>query len=185
MADDGIEREERIVKCPVEDCEKEVLSRAIHLHVLRSAGDGHGQTGEIPDHLDLDPDHLEPAGSREVEVDYPEERREGNVTRLCPYCRIPFRGHRGIQIHLGQVEGRKNHPVNASEIHEPEDFPRVEVDEDGNILAVLDDGPAGSSGQQSMGPTIPVERVYRYIADLYSEGKPEEAARARQRLLDS
>jgi len=43
-----------------------------------------------------------------------------------------------VLIHLGQVEGRKNHPANASEVHEPGDFPVVELDEAENVVAVVE-----------------------------------------------
>lgn len=126
---------EKVVKCPVEGCDAEKLSRGIYLHVLRSAGNGHGEQGEIPDDVDLH--DLEEVGTREVEVNYPEERAVETVARLCPYCGDPFKGKNGVLIHLGKVVGRRNHPVNASEVHEPEDFPIVELDEKENIIGVV------------------------------------------------
>lgn len=133
---------ERVVKCPVEGCDAEKLARGMHLHVLRSVGDGHGEQGEIPDGVSFD--DLEEAGTQEVEVNYPAEREVENVARLCPYCGVPFKGKHGVLIHLGQVAGRKNHPPNASKVHEPEDFQVVELDDEENIVGVVSSRPAGS-----------------------------------------
>jgi hypothetical protein len=173
--------QERVVKCPVEGCDAEKLARGIHLHVRMSSGDGHGPKGEVPDHIDFD--NLEQVGTQEVELNYPEERQTESVARLCPYCGKPFRGKNGVLIHLGQVEGRKNHPANASEVHESSHFPVVELDEDENVVAVVE-GRIPSSVQRPHDETIPVERVYRYIAELLAEDRPEEAARARGALLN-
>jgi peptide subunit release factor 1 (eRF1) len=158
-----------------------VLTRGLHLHVLRKNDETHGPQGEAPPGLHVD--NAETVGSRPVEVDYPEERASEDVARLCPYCQTPFKGKNGVLIHLGQVAGRKNHPGNASVVHEPSDFPVVELDEDENVVAVVE-GHILSSVQRPHDEAIPVERVYRYIADLVSEGRSDEAKRARQRLLD-
>lgn len=135
MSDKPTRNAERVVKCPVEGCDAEKLARGMHLHVLRSVGDGHGDSGEIPEHVSFD--DLEEVGTQEVEVNYPEERKVESVARLCPYCSVPFRGKNGVLIHLGQVAGRKNHPPNASKVHEPDDFPVVELDDDENIVGVV------------------------------------------------
>ncbi|CQR49832.1 hypothetical protein [Haloferax massiliensis] len=172
---------EKVVKCPVDGCEAEKLSRGMHLHVLRSAGNGHGPQGEVPEHLDFE--NLEEVGTREVEVNYPEERKTESVARLCPYCGKPFKGKNGVLIHLGQVEGRKNHPANASEVHEPGDFPVVELDEVENVVAVVEGRIPSSAGNWPYEESVPVERVYRLIAELLAEGHPETAARARSLLL--
>ena len=173
--------DERVVRCPVDGCDAEVLARGINLHILRSRGNGHGPQGEVPDCISLD--HLETVGAREVELNYPEERRVESVARLCPYCGKPFKGKHGVLIHLGQIKGRKNHPHNASEIHQPEDFPVVELDENNNVIAVVEGESPSSSGIDPHEKTIEAERVYRYIADLLADGKRDEAAAARDRLL--
>ncbi|WP_080508486.1 hypothetical protein [Haloparvum sedimenti] len=142
MSDEPSRNAERVVKCPVEGCDAEKLARGMYLHVLRSVGDGHGEQGEIPDEVSLD--DLEEVGTREVEVNYPAEREVESVARLCPYCGVPFRGKHGVLIHLGQVAGRKNHPPNASKVHEPEDFPVVELDDNENIVGVVSSRPAES-----------------------------------------
>jgi len=170
---------ERTVKCPVESCDEEVLARGINLHVRRSAGNGHGPQGEPPDNITFD--NLETVGEESVEMDYPEERDTEQVARLCPYCGTPFTGKQGVLIHLGQVAGRKNHPEDAADKHDPEDFPRVGVDEKENVTGVIEqEHPTEDSGTE---PTIPAARAYRYIAELLAENKPEEAQRARYHLL--
>jgi hypothetical protein len=142
VSDEPSRNAERVVKCPVEGCDAEKLARGMHLHVLRSVGNGHGEQGEIPEEVSLD--DLEEVGTQEVEVNYPAEREVESVARLCPYCGVPFRGKHGVLIHLGQVAGRKNHPPNASRVHEPEDFPVVELDEDENIVSVASSRPTTS-----------------------------------------
>jgi len=132
---DREERGERVVRCPVEGCDAEHPSRGIHLHMMRSVGDGHGEQGDYPD---VDVDDLEEVGRKAVDVDYPEERKSESVARLCPYCGDHFSGKEGVKIHLGQMAGRKNHPEGAASMHEPADFDRVELDENENITAVVD-----------------------------------------------
>jgi len=166
--------DERTVKCPVEGCDAEVLARGINLHVRRSSGNGHGPRGEVPD--DVSFDDLETVGSEAVEMDYPEERDTEQVARLCPYCGTPFTGKQGVLIHLGQVAGRKNHPEDAADKHEPENFPRVTVDEQGNVVEML--------GEPTTEDTIPISRVYQFIAELQAEGHTEMARKARNHLLN-
>lgn len=173
--------DERTVKCPVGGCDAEVLARGINLHVRRSSGNGHGPQGEVP--KDISFDDLETVGSELVEMDYPEERDTEQVARLCPYCGTPFTGKQGVKIHLGQVAGRKNHPEDAADRHEPEDFPRVAVDSRENVVEVLDERSAPSSDSSTDGERIEVEKVYRLVADLLAEGKTEAAARVREELL--
>jgi len=171
---------ERLVKCPVDDCDAEVLGRGIHLHVRRSEGTGHGPQGDVPDHITFD--DLETTGKREVEMEYPEERNVEAVARLCPFCWQSFSGGNGVMIHLGQVGGRKNHPEEAAEHHEPEDFPPVELDKNENVIGVvLED--ESHSGEHPLQGTLTAKAVYRYIAMLLAEGKFEEVNEARQHLL--
>lgn len=132
--DNSEKRGEKVVRCPVEGCDAEHPTRGLHLHLMRSVGDGHGEQGDYPD---VDIDDLEEVGREEVSVNYPEERESETVARLCPYCGNPFRGKEGVMIHLGQMTGRKNHPPNASAVHEPADFAVVELDEDENITSVV------------------------------------------------
>lgn len=172
--------DERTVRCPVDDCGKEVLARGLYLHVLRSSGNGHGPQNEIPDHVDLD--NVEEIGTQEVEMNYPDERDTEKVARLCPYCERPFTGKQGVLIHLGQVAGRMNHPKNAGERHSEEDFPKVEVDEFGNVTRVVND----TVDSEDVGPDkgdVPRQQVYRIIAELIANGETVAAHRVRKSLL--
>lgn len=45
---------EKPVACPVEGCNAESVAREMHLHLLWSAGNGHGELGEIPDEVRLE-----------------------------------------------------------------------------------------------------------------------------------
>jgi hypothetical protein len=171
--------DERTVRCPVEGCGKEVLSRGLHLHVLKSDGGGHGPRDEVPEKLDLDA--AKDVGEAEVVMDYPEERETEDAARFCPYCNQTFSGLNGLMIHLGQKAGRDNHPVNPKDRHEPGDFPPVEVDADGNLQKSADDG-VGEVEQLETG-TIPVRRVLSLVADLMADQKPLMAHRVRKELL--
>ena len=172
--------QERVVKCPVEGCDAEKLARGIHPHVRLSSGDGHGPKGEVPEHLDFE--SLEDAGTKEVELNYPEERAVESVARLCPYCGVPYKGKHGVLIHLGQVAGRKNHPPNASSVHEPEDFPVVELDEDENIVGVVS-SKAGSERDAQESEEAPAfaqytqEEVNYLYKAFHSAGVEDEVAK--------
>lgn len=135
MSDDDRDGE-RVVRCPVEGCEAEKLARGMHLHILRSSDAAHGDQGGYPEGVDLD--NLEEVGRESVDVDYPESRASESVSRSCPYCRQHFSGKNGVLIHLGQMSGRKEHPEGASELHEPEDFAVVRLDEDENVVGVVE-----------------------------------------------
>lgn len=175
--------QEKTVECPVEGCEEETLARGLHLHVMRSVGDGHGSQNEIPKELDLD--KAKEVGTREVEMNYPEERDSEQVARLCPYCERPYRGKHGVMIHLGQTAGRKNHPEDAPERHEPDDFAIVHVDENENVVEVVEEEtsmPSTERRQESMGSLSP-DKVREYIDGLREQGLDEEADRAEQMLL--
>jgi hypothetical protein len=171
--------DERTVRCPVEGCDATPLARGVNLHINRSSGDGHGPRGEVPDHISLD--DLETVGEREVEMDYPEERDTDNAARLCPYCSETFAGVQGLMIHLGQTAGRKNHPANPKDRHEPRDFPRVKVDAEGNVQQVA--GPQGDSTDIRKKGVVPMARVFRLIADLIADGQTQTANRVRRSLI--
>jgi hypothetical protein len=172
--------DERTVHCPVEGCDATPLARGCHLHVRQSSGDGHGPQGEVPDGVNLD--DLETVGEREVEMDYPEKRDTENHARLCPYCSQTFAGVQGLMIHLGQTAGRKNHPANPKDRHEPQDFPRVEVDADGNVERTIDSSETDSTDEREKG-AVPTARVFRLIADLVADGETQTAHRVRRDLL--
>ena len=171
--------DERTVRCPVDGCDATPLARGINLHLRRSSGDGHGPQGEVPDHISTE--NLDTVGEREVNMDYPKERETEEEVRLCPYCFTPFQGTNGVLIHLGSVAGRKNHPENAAKIRSQDDFPRVEVDRQGNITSVFDDLENGAPDTSEGG--IPKQRVYHLIADLMTRGDMRSAHRVRAHLL--
>lgn len=178
---------EMVVKCPVEGCDAEKLARGMHLHVLRSVGVGHGEQGEIPEGLSFE--DLKPVGVQEVEVNYPTEREVEKVARLCPYCGKPFTGKHGVMIHLGQIAGRKNHPPNASKLHEPEDFAVVELDENENVVGVVRDQPENDSGaatdasESEEGPAYAefTKAQVDYLWECVAETGDERAKRILQR----
>jgi len=175
------ENDERTVLCPVEGCDSEQLARALHLHVRQSSGEGHGPQGEIPDDVALD--DAETVGTETVEMEYPTERDTEQEVRLCPYCGQTFTGKQGLLIHLGQVAGRKNHPDDAADRHEPGEFPRVGVDEEENVVRLIENRTGANATEPEA--AIPAERVYYYIAELLAEDQQEEAQRARRYLLNA
>ena len=172
--------DERTVRCPVEGCDAEKLARGIHLHIMRSSGGGHGPQNEVPGHINLN--DLETVGTQAVEMDYPSERDFEQVARLCPYCSTPYKGTNGVLIHLGQVAGRKNHPEDASAKHTEEDFPKVKVDEAGNITSVVDGEDSPRTDTDKAG-VVPVQDIYHLIAELIADGETRTAHRVRRRLL--
>jgi hypothetical protein len=176
---DSHENDERTVRCPVEGCDSEQLARALHLHVRQSKGDGHGPRGEIPDDVSLD--DAETVGTETVEMEYPTERDTEQEARLCPYCGQTFTGSHGVKIHLGQVAGRHNHPEDAADEHEPEDFPRVTVDDEENVVGVI--GRKHGATDTEVESAIPADRVYEFIAELLADDRQAEAQRVRSRLL--
>lgn len=173
--------DERTVRCPVEGCDKEVLARGVHLHVRRSAGDGHGPVGEVPDHISFET--LDTVGAEQVEMDYPDERDTDQHARLCPYCNQAFSGSQGLMIHLGQTAGKRNHPPNPKDRHDLSDFPRVVVDEDGNIIQATDT--MGASTDQGEKGVVSLTRVFGLIAELVADGEQAMANRVRSALLAS
>lgn len=173
--------EERTVRCPVEGCDYEGLARSLHLHVRQSSGDGHGPHGDIPDHIDLQ--SAETVGTQKVDMDYPETREVENVARQCPFCGMVFNGKHGVLIHIGQTEGKKNHPDDAGEQVEIEDLPVVELDEDENIINVVEGDAKMPSTKRRQEKEMKEERIKDYIKKLREEGKDEEAAIAEKELL--
>jgi hypothetical protein len=180
--------DEKTVVCPVEGCESECLSRGLFLHINRSSGDGHGERGEVP--ADVSVEDAEEVGTREVEMDYPEERYSETVSRLCPYCERPFRGKHGVMIHLGQTAGRKDHPEDAPERWDLDDFAIVHVDENENVVEVVEEAtqmPSTERRQEgqddSEAGNLDESNVREYIQGLYEQGLDEEANKAEEMLL--
>ena len=91
-------------------------------------------------------------------------------------------------IHLGQVAGRKNHPEDAAEKHSASEFPRVKLDQFGNIMSVPDesdasDEPGDSDHADTEKGAIPRRRVYRLIAELTADREPRTVHKVRKQLL--
>lgn len=173
--------EERTVQCPVEGCDYEGLARSLHLHVRQSSGDGHGPHSDIPDHIDLK--NAETVGTQRVDMDYPESRNVEQVARQCPFCGMVFNGKHGVMIHIGQTEGKKNHPKDATEQVETDDLPVVEVDEDQNIINTVEGDAVMPSTERRREQEDEEARIKKYIKRLREEGKEEEADIAEQELL--
>lgn len=178
------QNQEKTVRCPVDGCGKEVLSRGLHLHVSRSSSGGHGEQGMIPEGVNLD--NAEEVGSREVEMEYPENRDSEKVARLCPYCERPFRGKHGVMIHLGQTKGRKNHPEDAPEQHEPDDFAVVEVDDRENVVEVVEEPTSlpSTERRQEKEESLDPDDVRQHIQELREQGLDEQAEKAEKMLLN-
>ena len=122
---------------------------------------------------------------------YPDKRDTEQVARLCPYCDRPFRGKHGVMIHLGQTAGRKNHPKDPREKHNPEDFPVVQVDEHENVVKVVEEGAVMPSTERRIEneendetDSLDPDQVREYIEGLREQGLTEEADRAEQMLLN-
>jgi hypothetical protein len=156
------------------------LARGINLHVRRSSGEGHGPQGEVPESVSLD--DLETVGTREVRMEYPEDRTSDSQVRLCPYCNQTFAGIEGLMIHLGQMAGRENHPADPKRQHRPRDFPPVDVDEDGNVGAVTETPPVDGTERAETG-AVPVARVFHLVAELIADGDVQTAQRVRRTLI--
>lgn len=180
--------DEKVVRCPAtypdgRQCEKETLSRSLHLHVLRKDDEAHGPQGDIPPNLDLK--NAEVVGTREVEVDYPEERNNEDVARQCPYCHQVFRGKQGLEIHFGQVVGRKNHPKDRDEFPDATECPIVRVDEKGNITDVVQEGAVmPSTRQRKEGQRKEDETVDDFIARLRASGRDDQADAVEEALRE-
>lgn len=172
--------DERTVRCPVEGCDATPLARGVNLHVNRSSGDGHGPRGEVPSNISFE--NLETVGDRKVKMDYPDERDNERHARLCPYCSQTFSGVQGLMIHLGQTAGRKNHPANPKDRHEPGDFPCVEVDAEGNVQQTVDTTERTPEDSSDKG-AVPAARVFGLIADLVADGETRMAHRVRRELI--
>lgn len=176
--------EERTVHCPVEGCDATPLARGAHLHVMRSSGDGHGPQGEIPEGMTFD--DLETAGTREVSMDYPEHRETERVSRLCPYCKEPFRGKHGVLIHLGQKKDEQ-HPRPVPDDLDPESFAIARVDKHDNVIDIVEDGELMPSTEQRRAAEDSdaelSERIIEYLHDLRDRGKDDIADEIEERLL--
>lgn len=169
--------------CPVEGCDHEGLSRGIHLHVRQSSGNGHGDHGDTPEHLNFD--NLEVVGEKDVEMDYPDERTEEESVRLCPFCGNAFKGFRGIKIHVGQKKGQGVHPDDATDI-EKSDCPIARVDDDMNVIEIVEDNaimPSTKKRIEREEKSVSFEEVHQFIEEIRNDGYNDVAEKAEAQLL--
>jgi hypothetical protein len=108
------------------------------MHIFQTDGKGHGPRKSVPEGL-LDEPPQE-VGETAKNIDYPESVSLGDEMRLDTYTGQVFKGKRGMMIHLGQKAGQDNIPKNVTNMHDGDDFPIVEVDDDGNITKLLREG---------------------------------------------
>lgn len=132
----GQDQGERLVSCPVDDCDAEPLARGVHMHVYHSEGSGHGPKGEVPD--DLNFDDLETVGHKNVEVTHTDEIPD-STARFCPFCGQTAQGNQGVMIHAGQMSGKNNHPEDLTGNYDAQDFPLVEINEAGDVIDFVND----------------------------------------------
>lgn len=172
---------ENIVKCPVEDCNYEGLSRGIHLHIRQSSDEKHGPNGEVPDNIDLS--NMEVVGKESVDVNYPDKRNVEDVVRLCPFCGRAFNGFHGIKIHLGQKKGQGVHPEDID--IEKNDCPIAHVDQDMNVVEIVEENSLMPSTKRRIinDDSISIERIEEFVTQLDEEGNSEMAERIRNELL--
>lgn len=153
----------------------------MHLHVRQSSGGGHGPHGDIPDSIDLD--DLEVVGHQDVSVNYPDERNNEQVARLCPYCKQPFTGIQGIMIHLGQKGGSGVHPEDGPEKIEKEDCPVAKVDEDRNVIEVIEEGTLMPSTKRRRSGVIDREKVIDFIEALEDRDIDDEIIELAEEMM--
>jgi|APHM01.1.fsa_nt_gi hypothetical protein len=154
---------ETTVQCPY--CDATALKRGIHSHVFQSDDAAHGERYEVPD--DFDAMETEEVGEEEVRLNYPDQVDLGSSYYLDTYTGKAYDGRRGLMIHLSSMGGQDNIPEDVAERHEADDFPRVEIDDDGNITEVLS---WGSNDVPPLEPYLPwfndSERGYIAKADV-------------------
>lgn len=130
---------EEKVKCPIEGCNSETVARGLFMHIFQTddpENKGHYPRGEIPP--DIDEEEIKVTGKEEVEMNYPETQNLEDRKYLDTYTGQSYEGKRGLMIHLGQMGGKNNIPEDVTDRHRPEDFPVVEVDDNGNITEVIE-----------------------------------------------
>lgn len=183
---------EKVVKCPVPNCEAEKLRRSIHLHIRQSSGGGHGEHGDTPDtYKDMDTSELEVVGVKNVNFNYPDERDEQDDTvRLCPYCGQSFDGYRSLAIHVGQAANKpeeEKHPEDASDKLEPENAPIAQVDAKNDVIEIVKEGnlmPSTKHRILSESEGVSPERIQDFIDELKEEGHLKFARRVENKLLE-
>lgn len=183
MPESKSQNKETVVKCPIDGCDHEGLSRGMHLHIRQSSGGGHGEHGDVPEHLDLS--DLKVVGEEKVEMNYPEHRDVENVARLCPFCHRPFNGYQGVMIHLGQISGKEDHPKDAKDNVEKDDLPIASVDENRNVVEIIEGGDSNimPSTESRRTGSISHADVQEFLSWLEDNDSKESAEKGREMLL--
>jgi hypothetical protein len=184
---------ENQVKCPVEGCDAEPMKRGLYLHIFQTddpEGEGHGPRHTFPDWIDLD--EITVTREKDVTINYPDTQNLDTDTKyLDTYTGKVYNGKRGLMIHFGQIAGKNNIPENITEIHSPDDFPIVEVDDNGNITKVIKEPknnvppiePYLPWTHNEMDGYIPKHRVRAFVEDLREDGWEEIAMEVEHELL--
>lgn len=97
-------------------------------------GEGHYPRFEIPPYLVKD--DLKVTGDEKVTIDYPDEQDLEEIYYLDTYTGKAYKGKRGLMVHLGQLAGKNNIPEDITDRHDADDFPVVDIDDDGNVTEV-------------------------------------------------
>lgn len=97
-------------------------------------GAGHYPRYDIPPYL-VEED-LKVVDQEEVTIDYPDEQNLEEVWYLDTYTGKAYKGKRGLMVHLGQMAGQDNIPEDITDRHDADDFPIVDIDDDGNVTEV-------------------------------------------------
>lgn len=127
--------------CPVKGCDREIVKRGLFMHIFQTEdpeGEGHYPKYDVPPYIDVE--EVKITGTKNVDMDYPETQDIGDVHYMDTYTGKAYQGKRGLMVHLGQLAGRENIPEDVTKRHDADDFPIVEVDDDGNITEVIEEG---------------------------------------------
>lgn len=97
-------------------------------------------------------------------------------------------------IHLGQLSGRVNIPEDITDKHDADDFPLVEIDDDGNITELIKEGNPNVPSIKPYLPWysdekegyIPRQRVVEFVERIKdSEAQAASAEVIQKALLES
>jgi len=157
------------------------------MHVLQTDGKGHGDRGTIPDDKKELLDSARKANEKNVVLDYPESQNLEDVERLDTYTGKIFQGKRGLMIHLGQKAGQNNIPEHVTDMHDAEEFPIVETDENGNIVNIIkpaqNDVPSATPYLPWTG-SVPRSKIKNFIEEVKEGTGAVTADVIEERLLD-
>jgi hypothetical protein len=88
-------------------------------------------------------------------------------------------------IHLGQIQGKENHPENAADLVDKDDCPVAHVDENRNVVEVIEEGDPDlmPSTEDRREASVPRSDVVAYIEWAESNDYLTAANKAREMLL--